>query len=186
MVLVAPGHGVLNGKSIKIHNALLHSQPLEHCVDGVGVETGLELREEFAGDGGDVADAGHWKQDPFASGVFGDLHGLGKVFDRHEVSAQAHVSEDHHLRLDWFAQDRRAERGERRQGHGRGRSAVVQLDDVKVIVVLAWLDRGTDPAGVGAEVVEADLDRLLGSHVLADSGHLQSAVAWGYLGFDPI
>lgn len=62
----------------------------------------------------------------------------------------------------------------------------MQLDDVKVIVVLAWLDRGTDPAGVGAEVVEADLDRLLGSHVLADSGHLQSAVARGDLGFDPI
>lgn len=101
-------------KAVEHPQLLLHSHPLEHGVDGVGIEAGLELREEFAGDRRDVADAGHWKQDPFASGVFGDLHGLGKVFDRHEVSAQAHVPEDHHLRLDWFSQDRRAERGERR------------------------------------------------------------------------
>lgn len=38
---------------------LLRPQRFEDCVGGVGVEAGLKLCEEFAGDGGDVADAGH-------------------------------------------------------------------------------------------------------------------------------
>ena len=87
---------------------------------------------------------------------------LGQVLDRDDVSAQAHAAQDDHLLLERLAQDARAEGDEGRQRHGRRRPGVVQLDDVQVVVVVARLDRGADPAGVRLEVVEPDLDRLLG------------------------
>ena len=117
------------------------------------------------------------KQDALGTGVEGDLQRLGQVLDRDDVAAQAHAAQDDHLLLERLAQDAGAEGHERRQGHGRRRPGVVQLDDVQVVVVVAGLDRGADPAGVGLEVVEADLDGFLGRRVRAEARRLQRAVA---------
>ena len=55
-----------------------------------------------------------------------------------------------------------AQGDEARQGHGLGGPGVVQLDGVQVVVVIAGLGGAAHPADVGLEVVEGDLDRLLG------------------------
>lgn len=49
---------------------------------GVGVEVGLELREEFAGDGSDVVDAGHGQEETLRARVEGNLQGLWRGLPR--------------------------------------------------------------------------------------------------------
>ena len=101
----------------------------------------------------------------FAPGVEGDLKRLGQVLDRYNVPAKAHAAEDHHLRLQRPPQSAGAQRDESRERHGIGRARVVEFHDVKVEVVIAALDRRTHPASIRPEIVEADLDRLLGCGV---------------------
>lgn len=65
---------------------LLYTQRLEHCINRVGVEPGLELCEQLAGDRWDVLHACHRQQQAFGSGVEGDLQRLGEVLDRDDVA----------------------------------------------------------------------------------------------------
>ena len=62
--------------------ASLHAQGFKHGVHGVGVEVGLELCEQLAGDRRDVLHARHRQQDSLGTGVEGDLERLGQVLDR--------------------------------------------------------------------------------------------------------
>ena len=72
---------------------------------------------------------------------------LGQVLDRDDVAAQAHAAQDDHLRLERLAQDRRAQGHEARQGHAPVVGPVLcSSTTMQVVVVLAGLDRGTDPA----------------------------------------
>ena len=64
------------GIGLCYHNSsrLPHPHRLEHRVHRVGVEAGLELGEQLAGDGRDVGHAGHRQQDTLPTGVEGDLY----------------------------------------------------------------------------------------------------------------
>lgn len=63
-------------------SASLNSQRLVHGIDRIGAEAGLEFGEQFAGDGGDVLDAGHRQKDEFGSSVERDLKGIPPGFRR--------------------------------------------------------------------------------------------------------
>ena len=94
---------------------------------------------------------------------------FGQILHRDDVAAQAHAPQDHHLRLDRFAQETGAQGHKGGEGHGRGRPRVVQFDDVQMVVMVTGFDRGADVRGVGLEVVEADFDRLPGGRVAAQA-----------------
>ena len=51
----------------------LHSKRLEGGIPMVGIKSCLEFGEQFAGDGSDVADAGHRQQYSLGAGVESDL-----------------------------------------------------------------------------------------------------------------
>ena len=77
----------------------IHPQRLEHGIHRIGIEAGLELGEQFAGDAGDVGDAAHGQQDAFGAGVEGYLQGVGEVAGGAGGAAQGHVAEDDELAL---------------------------------------------------------------------------------------
>ena len=49
--------------------SLLDPQTLERRIPGIGVEAGLKLREQLSGNGRDVPDTRHRKQDSLRAGV---------------------------------------------------------------------------------------------------------------------
>jgi hypothetical protein len=58
-----------------------HPQRLEHRIDRIGVESGLELGEQFAGDRRNILHAGHRQQQPLGSSVEGDLERSRLILD---------------------------------------------------------------------------------------------------------
>lgn len=59
----------------------LHPECLEHGVPRIGVEAGLELGEQLAGDSGDVGHAGHRQQDAPGAGIESHLERLCQILD---------------------------------------------------------------------------------------------------------
>jgi hypothetical protein len=156
---------------------LSDAKGLKHRIPGVRIEPSLEFREKLTGNRRDVFHAGHRQQNALGAGVKSHLKGFRQVLYWHNIPSEAHAAQDNHLRLDRLAQRSGAQRHKRRQRHGSGRSGIVELDDMKVVVVVAALDGGADPVDVCLEVVEPNLNALSGARVGSKAGRLQRAVS---------
>ena len=90
----ASGFGHVGLAMRRPHTRLLQSHRTDRCVDGIGVEDGLEAIKDVVGDVGEVAFVLAGDEDLLGSGVEGELHAFSQVGDPLQHAPHAHFADD--------------------------------------------------------------------------------------------